>query len=258
MQSSDAELIIGIPAEKTQNAETLKKSSAEDKQPAAKTVSPFEGASSSSSVCTSPCPITYYQSKSKHSPLSKNKMEYEVSIMQAPDAWIEVVSQHVCVLLAVALPNLINSKRHHNAGKEKIVIELSDEGLDMHGKVQHFYRYIRDGTKLTTGELVHSYVLLEHLMRAESKELSEGRQTMIAESNLGTLLLCVVMIAIKLDRDVPFRNGWWAAMFKVPLDVLNQSEVIFLERVNHHTFLEETDYKALFHKFTSSLRIQRC
>ncbi|KAH7819869.1 uncharacterized protein MONOS_18656 [Monocercomonoides exilis] len=247
-----------VELSKNIDVNSLENCSIKDKQSISKTISSFEGKCYSSSEPVSNCKLGFYRNKPEHLTLQNKRIEFEISIAQAPDAFIEVVSQQICILFAVILPKLIYTKRHFSSGKEKIIIELSEEGLKTYDKVQHFYKFIRDETKLTTVELVHTFVLMEHLMRIESKEQSEGRPTMIAESNLGTLLLCVVMIAIKLNRDIPFRNGWWATMLKVPLDVLNQSELIFLERVKFCTHMEESEYVYLLNKFTSVFQIQHC
>ncbi|KAA6398691.1 MAG: hypothetical protein EZS28_005783 [Streblomastix strix] len=78
-------------------------------------------------------------------------------------------------------------------------------------------------------------------MESEEKDFDEHQSSMmISESNLGTVLICAAMLAIKVQRDViEYKNSWWAKAFQIKLEILNHSELAFCIQLNFRFALSD-------------------
>ncbi|KAA6354756.1 MAG: hypothetical protein EZS28_049717 [Streblomastix strix] len=114
-------------------------------------------------------------------------------------------------------------------------------------KVYKFLAFVRGYTHISASELTHTIYLIwwmiEHDMKIEADKPGGG---IVAVSNMGTILLCAVVISMKMLRDAPYRNTWWAKAFGLGIDVLNDSEQVFLERISYEPFLCEELYWKIF------------
>ncbi|KAA6399120.1 MAG: hypothetical protein EZS28_005356 [Streblomastix strix] len=70
---------------------------------------------------------------------------------------------------------------------------------------------------MTGSELVYAIYLIQKLVESEIQDLDQDKQSaMITESNIGTVLICAVILAMKVLRDVIEKNNsWWAKAFEM-------------------------------------------
>ncbi|KAH7822749.1 uncharacterized protein MONOS_14899 [Monocercomonoides exilis] len=178
--------------------------------------------------------------------IAKVEKEYPMfngpSILLADDSCIESVSAAITLLISIPIPSAVMN----NKGQDP---EFTEVGKEMNRKVQQFYKFIRQYSSITNGEVIYSYVLLSRLIDQEIREMQEEKTPLVSEANLGTVFLCALMLAVKNARDSPYRNAWWARLFGVPIDILDQSEVIFLEKIGFHCYISAKDYTDLADKF---------
>ncbi|KAK2955341.1 hypothetical protein BLNAU_9734 [Blattamonas nauphoetae] len=100
--------------------------------------------------------------------------------------------------------------------------------------------------QLTEAELLYTTCLVEMLITAQLNSDSPSTD-LIIRNNLGTLLLCSVIITTKMLRDSPYTNKEWARHFGVPLADLNKSERIFLSRHNFQVSVPESAIMTMLH-----------
>ncbi|KAH7824940.1 uncharacterized protein MONOS_10404 [Monocercomonoides exilis] len=177
------------------------------------------------------------------SPSEFSQYNFDKSIEIADDQHIQPIAETITVLLSISMPNLLTII------PETGEMALTDEGVTMSAKVKHFFQFVRQYSKLTIGELLHITVLLTRLLSNEAELIRDGKVSIVSEANLGTLLLCSTLIAVKMERDIPYRNSWWAKMFGVPLHILNQSERIFLQKIDYNCTVSDGEFLDMYQKF---------
>lgn len=148
-----------------------------------------------------------------------------------PPQLLKQISRAICSILTVSLPSFSKNPLPSNAVVSEDY-ELSEEGLDMKDKMIQFYEFIQIKTRLTPQEITLSYILLKRFLTAEAVDIQYHKAPLVALSNIGTLLISASLLTIKMFRDTPFNNHWWSQSYNVPLPVLNQSELIFLKKIN--------------------------
>lgn len=121
-------------------------------------------------------------------------------------------------------------------------VGFTHSGVNMSARIKNLLECARNYAGMSTGEIIYSLILLNRLVEAELKLIKEGNPDSIVEDNLGTLLLCALLISNKLNRDRPFGNNWWSKYFSVPVDMINQSERVFLQKVGYHLHVNEEEY----------------
>lgn len=77
-------------------------------------------------------------------------------------------------------------------------------------------------------EIVIASILLQRFFQ---KQESKGVQV-VKVKNIGTILIVVFILAMKLCRDDSYRNKTIANMFKIPSETINQSELGFLRMID--------------------------
>ncbi|KAH7826671.1 uncharacterized protein MONOS_14863 [Monocercomonoides exilis] len=122
----------------------------------------------------------------------------------------------------------------------------------LYRKINHFFQAVRTAAYLNVAELVHVVYLIDLLIQSERMSRREKWTGVITEANLGTLLLIAVMTSVKMNRDTPYRNGWWSAAIGIPISIINQSEIVFLQRIHYTLVLE---YKQYMKIVTELLRV---
>ena len=155
-----------------------------------------------------------------------------------PDLAIRNVSLHIFMMLSHVIDGLLTEPSN-------TTLPFTQTGLDALTKIVHFLVYIRYSTQLTIGELLHIDCLLSRLLSVEVKNKTEYHQTMVSIANLGTLLVCASIIALKMNRDHSIKNTWWATVFSVNLETLNQSEAVYLQNINFNCYMSCEHYRKL-------------
>ncbi|KAH7817289.1 uncharacterized protein MONOS_7624 [Monocercomonoides exilis] len=119
---------------------------------------------------------------------------------------------------------------------------LSAAGEEELKRVEQFLRFVRGMSGLTSGELAQGLVLLERVVEWDIAEKAEQRTGSVAISTVGTLLLCCVVVAEKMNRDRPLSNGAFSRSLGLECSVLNASERIFLGCVGHRCVVEAEEF----------------
>ncbi|KAA6335507.1 hypothetical protein EZS27_016270 [termite gut metagenome] len=74
---------------------------------------------------------------------------------------------------------------------------------------------------------------------------------MLSTNNVGTLLIVLAMITIKMYRDHGYRNNHIANMFKIELSALNKSEAAFLRIIDYSLLVSDEVFSHLFEEIFS-------
>lgn len=123
---------------------------------------------------------------------------------------------------------------------------------DLQKRIGHFFYFVCGRTPMSRGQILHAVILLKRLIRYEKKDIAEikGRlqskqpnpdadvdiprdvfEPVVTEGNLGTLLLCALSIAGKINEDVPFNNKYWSNLLHIDIRIVKSSESVFLQRL---------------------------
>jgi hypothetical protein len=159
---------------------------------------------------------------------------------------IPLISTCICIAVSNAISGL--TVKTLNSTHEVVTITLTPAGFDMHHDVKNFLLFAYTHAKLTVSEMIHLLFLIELYVKKESLTLSETHSS-ISKANLGSVLLCSLIVSLKMDRDVPFNNKWFGRMFAVPLDILEESEICFLKRIQFHCNLDEEKMLHFCHRY---------
>ncbi|KAK2961507.1 hypothetical protein BLNAU_3629 [Blattamonas nauphoetae] len=109
-------------------------------------------------------------------------------------------------------------------------------------KIENFFRYIVQHTRIEIGETIHAIILIDKVLLSEHASDRSPDINIVSVANVGTLLLCGVALAFKMDRDVPYKNGFWSKVFRIPVPVMNQSEIVCLSRLKYQVFVPAEDF----------------
>lgn len=118
-------------------------------------------------------------------------------------------------------------------------------------KVTYFFKVSSHYACLILSELIHSVHLIDRLICRDA-QTQDHKQRIIRHSNIGTLLLCSIIIAVKYVRDIPFTNSWWSENICVPLSIVTESEFVFLKHIQFNVSFSESRYKQYFTLFVST------
>ncbi|KAH7824238.1 uncharacterized protein MONOS_161 [Monocercomonoides exilis] len=160
--------------------------------------------------------------------------------------FVIAASNAICILLQPVFHDLFISVIPTDPTLEDFDELFTEHGKVIHDKTKHMFHFVGHYAPITIGEIIHSIFLFYQLILIEEDNKSNLSSTIVTEDNLGTLLMCGMMISVKMDRDVPFRNSWWAKLFRIGLEVVNQSELVFLEKIHFQTLMEERDFQDMF------------
>ena len=105
-----------------------------------------------------------------------------------------------------------------------------------------FLQFVRKVTDLNTHEAAHVLYLVDLLIQSDKVHARLNKECAISEHNIGTVLLCSVIVSLKFNCDNAPRNSWYSKVFKVPLSVVNASEVIFLQRIHYSLNMSQSIY----------------
>ncbi|KAK2949551.1 hypothetical protein BLNAU_15533 [Blattamonas nauphoetae] len=104
-------------------------------------------------------------------------------------------------------------------------------------KLATMHGFIRDHAHLQLSEAIHTIFLVWLYV--------QQRETKLTPRSLGTFFLCATMLSIKVSRDVPLNNAWWAYSFNIPNKLVNESEISFLKTIGYQTNMPLAMYEKL-------------
>lgn len=145
-----------------------------------------------------------------------------------------------------------NSKDGGNSDESFV---FSRKGEDIYKKIIQFYQLIKTYAQITKAELIASTIFLERLIEREKGNTANPEDIVIVtESNLGTILLCSLMISIKCHRDYILSNVWWSNLLNIPLYSINISEVVFLNSLNYDLFITSEEFESVVKRIYNCAR----
>ncbi|KAA6376264.1 MAG: hypothetical protein EZS28_028209 [Streblomastix strix] len=108
--------------------------------------------------------------------------------------------------------------------------------------IQQFICHLREFLTTSVEEGIIAIAIMERFME---KQAQKGMHVLNAR-NIGTMLVIVIVETMKMHRDHGYKNIFFANMFKIPLQALNQSEDSFLRIIDHSLFVSDEVFSRLF------------
>ncbi|KAA6391984.1 MAG: hypothetical protein EZS28_012487 [Streblomastix strix] len=126
----------------------------------------------------------------------------------------------------------------------EILISLvpdADEVISV-SNIALFLKYLRQRIHISIEEDIIALALLQ---KFSMKQVQKGIQV-LRTNNIGTMLVILIVIAIKTCRGNEYQNQYMANMFKILPSVLNESETSFLLIIDNQIWIEDQIYSSLF------------
>jgi hypothetical protein len=178
--------------------------------------------------------LTLHPSLSSSSPIA------ETSMTIVSDSLLDLISLYASVNIAHIISGVI--QKTTTTSESMMEITFTKKGKQVLTVVRAFFDTLKRNAKTTFTEMIHIFFLLSKYMAKEEKDCKDGKSRTISESNLGSLLLCGVIIGLKMDRDIPFKNDWFVKEFKVKINDLNESELSFLKKIEFKCVFPQESY----------------
>jgi hypothetical protein len=163
-----------------------------------------------------------------------------ISMTNGDKLLFNIISNYVCFLLSKSIPGPIQERIQKS--ETCVHCRLSLCGSKQKEDIFYFFRFVHHHGKLTFGEVIYIFYLFDRFLENDCKLGHCGKPPTISQENLGTLLICCLMIALKMTRDSPLKNVWYSNKFEIPLPVLVEGELIVLERLEFNCLLTDKKY----------------
>lgn len=180
---------------------------------------------------------------------SSNSISKVVSYSSVSNDIFQRISHIACNILSYSIPNIFETIVYNDSMGTRNIQVYTNSGLLIREKILHFYMFMCKQTSFTLAELIFSIIYLGRITAKELQKNPNDPNKLVTEANIGTLFLCSLLISVKMNRDVVFRNSWWTKVLGIPLEVVNQSEIVFLIILDYNLLIEEAEFK----KFLSLL-----
>ncbi|KAA6353672.1 MAG: hypothetical protein EZS28_050801 [Streblomastix strix] len=120
-------------------------------------------------------------------------------------------------------------------------------------KIMSFFSYIRQYGKLSGSELIYTTFLVQKFVESEIEQFNTSKRSIIiSDGTVGTILVCAMVLAMKILRDVvEYNNKCWSQAFGMSIELLNQSEITFYVQLGFDVALPESQFIRLFQKIKS-------
>ncbi|KAA6386123.1 MAG: hypothetical protein EZS28_018350 [Streblomastix strix] len=105
-----------------------------------------------------------------------------------------------------------------------------------------FLEFLRSKIGLRIGESVVACLLL---MKFISKQRAKSKHA-LTKKNIGTILVCLIIITLKLCRDRVYKNIFFTKTFGLNIQILNESEVSFLRMIDYECNIQKGEYWNIF------------
>ncbi|KAH7831991.1 uncharacterized protein MONOS_16927 [Monocercomonoides exilis] len=192
----------------------------------------------------------------EHAPIfefqNENFQSKENELLQCSKAYpstrfIISASNDICLLFSKALQHLLTTSKKESSKTSEKFSSLSSSGVLVRDKAKHLLLFVSRIAPITIGEIVHSLILLERFIQSDIDAVDNTFPSIVTEENMGTILLCSLITSIKMNRDITFRNKWWANLFDIPLEIINQSEIIFLAKLRFDLMICPDEFLKMFY-----------
>jgi hypothetical protein len=153
----------------------------------------------------------------------------------------------MCFLLSKSIPGLIQDTIYKS---ERIFqLYLTPSGCEQKGKIMSFFLFLDHYAKLTIAEVIQIFYVFNRYIEKDRIEYESKRKVSITKNNLGTFLVCCVLIGLKISRDIPYNNSWYADKLGIPLKLLSDAELLFLKKIEFDCVLSEDKYQDFCQRF---------
>ncbi|KAA6380682.1 MAG: hypothetical protein EZS28_023790 [Streblomastix strix] len=88
---------------------------------------------------------------------------------------------------------------------------------------------------LRTSELLQALALIDTISNSSTK-------FHIIPQNIQMILLVCILLAHKVNCDKPYSNGWWSRAFGLPVQVLNDTEILILNLLQFNVYVPSEMY----------------
>lgn len=127
---------------------------------------------------------------------------------------------------------------------------LSESGQLLLSDVENLFLYVVRLSRLDVGELLHSLFLFDLLTQAATAYSNKySTPYPFSTGNLGTVVLCCVILAQKMNRDHPYSDRWWASAVGINLSIISQSELVVLQLLDFNLMMRDQELKDLVEFF---------
>ncbi|KAA6399987.1 MAG: hypothetical protein EZS28_004483 [Streblomastix strix] len=163
----------------------------------------------------------------------------DISALKSPAtlSFIESTSRYIVKFISSILYSQDNLEHQQKKKTELLFL-----------KIKNFFCYLRQFASITGSELVYTTFLVQKLIESENQDFCEDKNIItITDKNMGTVLICAVILAMKMIQDVvEYKNCWFAKAFGMNLDLLNLSEIAFFNQLNFSIALERKQFIRLY------------
>jgi flagellar biosynthesis protein FlhB len=163
------------------------------------------------------------------------------------DFQLELFSIYTLLNISHIIPGFIQETPVRSGCHMKV--RFSENGMKSIASIRSFFDTLKKSVKITLAEVVHIFFLVERFIMKTEKEGGKGTPVHIDESNIGSLLLCGVLVGLKMDRDVPLKNEWFEKKFGITREILSESELSFLRKINFECVFPEDHYLKFYEFF---------
>ncbi|KAH7820705.1 uncharacterized protein MONOS_2091 [Monocercomonoides exilis] len=94
--------------------------------------------------------------------------------------------------------------------------------------------------RIRQSEFLQGLILLERVLTGQLTDIP----FVLTRDNMPMALCVCVMLANKLNADVPFSNAWWSHAFGIPIPHLAKSELFFLSCLSYTTSIKKEEFQA--------------
>ncbi|KAA6363611.1 MAG: hypothetical protein EZS28_040863 [Streblomastix strix] len=157
-----------------------------------------------------------FEQKGIYSPIIEIKRKTEES-----ENFFRLIAQKLLSIVIVQIPD--------------ISLNISVDSLTL------FLNFLRDSVCLSVEEGIIAIALLQRFAR---KQQEKGIY-ILNTKNVGTLLVVLAIVTMKMNRDHVHRNSSIGRMFNIPVRILNESEMAFLNQIDHEALVEEDTFSLL-------------
>ncbi|KAA6386563.1 MAG: hypothetical protein EZS28_017911 [Streblomastix strix] len=123
------------------------------------------------------------------------------------------------------------------------VVAGASEAISISG-IALFLKYLWHRAYMIVEEDIIAVAFLEKFVRNQTAR----RVQILNTKNIGTMLVVLVIVAMKSCRDKVCLNNFYADEFQIPSAVLNQSETTFMKIIKNELYIGYSDYSQLFNE----------
>ncbi|KAK2958342.1 hypothetical protein BLNAU_6612 [Blattamonas nauphoetae] len=135
----------------------------------------------------------------------------------------------------------------------QLFLDITDDAeiqpkSEMITKTRNLLNLVNRNIRFSTGEILYACFLIERVLRTELDDVRDPPYPIARPGNWGTIVLCGIVLALKMQRDGGYKSHYWKRLLGVQPESLLQSELILLSRLRFVVFVgreELEEYETL-------------